>query len=314
MAVDWGIGNKQAPHFPLNVVEHPQKPLLIESGEGSVVRRPGQQVCLQQRLDPVAVGRGEQVSQVRRVAVPPNCLGWSSSPNIRTPTASAAAGPARPTASAWTPSSSSCAPAASGRPWTPPVLPRLHRPRPLPGVGRGRRLPDVVEGRACSTTTPEGHRLVLAEHGRVHDQGTPRGGKRRAKTPPIGPKGRQAQPAGRGRRHAGGPGRGRGQPPRHEDGRATPGRASPSSGPSRPRAAAGDVPGQGVRLRRGAGDQGAAGDGEHHSAGGEAGPRRGPVLRRRPPGGGAAARWTPPRRRCGSRWRWPSALERPWPM
>jgi hypothetical protein len=66
-----------------------------------------------------------------------------------------------------------------------PVLPRLDRPRPLPGVGRRWLLPETVEGRPAGLRRPEGHRLVLAEQGRVHDQGPPRGGKRRAKTPPT---------------------------------------------------------------------------------------------------------------------------------
>jgi len=41
-------------------------------------------------------------------------------PNIKTPTASVADGPASPTASVWKPSSTCYAPAANGKPWTPP--------------------------------------------------------------------------------------------------------------------------------------------------------------------------------------------------
>src|ERR1700736_4935665 len=69
-----------------------------------------------------------------------------------------------------------------------PLLPQLHGARPLPGVGAGGRLLRDVEGRAAGVRLFEGHRLGVAEHGRVHDQGTPWGGKRRAKTPPTVPR------------------------------------------------------------------------------------------------------------------------------
>ena len=69
-----------------------------------------------------------------------------------------------------------------------PLLPRLDGPRPLPGVGAGRRLFDPVGARPDGLRRLEGDRLGLAEYGRLHDQGAPRGGKRRAKTPPTGPR------------------------------------------------------------------------------------------------------------------------------
>jgi hypothetical protein len=67
-----------------------------------------------------------------------------------------------------------------------PLLPRLHRPRPLPTLGPAGRLPRDVGGRPDGLRRLQGPRLVLAEHGRVHDQGTPRGGKRPGKTRPTG--------------------------------------------------------------------------------------------------------------------------------
>ena len=68
------------------------------------------------------------------------------------------------------------------------VLPRLHRARPLPGVGRGRRLLGVLEGGVARLRLCKRDRLDLAEHGRLHDQGPPRGGKRPARIPRIGPR------------------------------------------------------------------------------------------------------------------------------
>jgi hypothetical protein len=68
------------------------------------------------------------------------------------------------------------------------VLPRLHGPRPLPRVGEGRRLPKDVGGGPDGLRRLEGHRLVLAVDGRVHDQGAPRGGKGPGKTPRTGPR------------------------------------------------------------------------------------------------------------------------------
>jgi hypothetical protein len=68
-----------------------------------------------------------------------------------------------------------------------PLLPRLHRPRPLPALGAGGRLPRVVGGRPAGLRRLEGHRLVLALDGRVHDQGPAGGGKRPGKTPPTAP-------------------------------------------------------------------------------------------------------------------------------
>src|SRR5262245_20148462 len=68
------------------------------------------------------------------------------------------------------------------------ILPGLDGARPLPGVGPGRRLPGAVEDGPARIRLPEGARLGLVEYGRVHDQGTPRGGKRRAKTPPTAPR------------------------------------------------------------------------------------------------------------------------------
>ncbi len=58
-----------------------------------------------------------------------------------------------------------------------PLLPRLDGPRPLPGVGRGRRLFDPVGARPDGLRRLEGDRLGLAEYGRLHDQGAPRGKK-----------------------------------------------------------------------------------------------------------------------------------------
>jgi hypothetical protein len=68
-----------------------------------------------------------------------------------------------------------------------PVLSRFDRPRPLPGMGRGRRLLRVLEAGVARLRLRQRDRLVLAEPGRVHDQGPPRGGKRPARTPRIGP-------------------------------------------------------------------------------------------------------------------------------
>src|SRR5207249_1359827 len=61
----------------------------------------------------------------------------------------------------------------------------LHRPRPLPGMGASGRLSEHVGAGVGGLRGLERDRLVLAEYGRVHDQGTPRGGKRPAKTRPI---------------------------------------------------------------------------------------------------------------------------------
>jgi hypothetical protein len=58
-------------------------------------------------------------------------------PSTKTPTASAAAAPARRTASAWRPSCSCCAPAASGRRWTPPAS--APAPRPMTASSSGPR-------------------------------------------------------------------------------------------------------------------------------------------------------------------------------
>lgn len=68
------------------------------------------------------------------------------------------------------------------------LLPRLDGPRPLPGMGESWGLLRDVEGRAPGIRLPERDRLGVAEHGRVHDQGAPRGGKRQGKTPPTGPR------------------------------------------------------------------------------------------------------------------------------
>jgi hypothetical protein len=68
-----------------------------------------------------------------------------------------------------------------------PLLSRLDGARPLPRMGPSRRLSQDVGGGPDGLRRRRGHRLGLAEYGRVHDQGAPRGGKRRARTPPIVP-------------------------------------------------------------------------------------------------------------------------------
>ena len=131
----------------------------------------------------------------------PDDLGRPSprcSPNTKTPTATAAAAPASPTGSAWRPSSSSYAPAASGRRWTPPASAPARRPSSFQEWVEAGVFLDPVGARPDGLRRLEGDRLGLAEYGRLHDQGAPRGGKN-GKNPTDRAKRARKQPAGRAR-------------------------------------------------------------------------------------------------------------------
>ena len=69
-----------------------------------------------------------------------------------------------------------------------PILSRIDRSRPLPAVGASGCFLPAVEGRFARIRLSKRNRLVLAEHGREHDESSPRGGKRRGKILPIAPK------------------------------------------------------------------------------------------------------------------------------
>src|SRR5260370_5141841 len=67
------------------------------------------------------------------------------------------------------------------------VLPWFHGARSLPRMGRSRGLRTDVGGRPARLRRDGRDRLVLDEHGRLHDQGPARGGTRQAEIPPIAP-------------------------------------------------------------------------------------------------------------------------------
>ncbi len=68
------------------------------------------------------------------------------------------------------------------------ILPGLHRTRPLSRMGASGGFLGTVESGSAGIRLLARDRLEVAEHGRVHDESTPGGGKRQAKIRPIEPK------------------------------------------------------------------------------------------------------------------------------